>query len=36
MADKTMTFSRSSSGYNADLTINGMLMVNKVVWVVCT
>ena len=34
MAYKTMTFSRSSSRYNADLTINNMLMVNKVVGVV--
>lgn len=34
MAYKTMTFSRSSIGYNADLTINSMLMVNKVVGVV--
>ena len=34
MAYKTMTFSRSSGRYNADLTINSMLMVNKVVGVV--
>ena len=34
MAYKTMTFSRSSSRYKADLTINSMLMVNKVVGVV--
>ncbi len=34
MAYKTMTFSRSSSGYNTDLMINSMLMVNKVVGVV--
>ena len=36
MAYKTMTFSRSSSGYNADLTINRLLIVNKVVGVVYT
>lgn len=31
MAYKTMTFSRSNIKYNVDLTINSMLMVNKVV-----
>ena len=36
MAYKMMTFSRSSSGYNADLTINILLIVNKVVEVVYT
>ena len=36
MADKTMTFRRSSSGYNDDLTINRLLIVNKVVGVVYT